>query len=323
MAINYFLTVICALPGVALSQQAPVSTGRVVAAMGSWFAVTVQAAARPQALAASERAVAAMAATEARLSSWRGDSEVARLHAAAPGRLLPVSPATAADLALAMAVAAASDGAFAPLLGSWHLAGLAVVRGEGARIDEGGFGKGSGLDAARAVLRGTGAVGAVLDLGGQVALWGESGPLWVPLAHPRRRDWPVGWLLLLPGESVATSGNGERPVDEQGRRVPHLFDRCTGRAARDFGAAVAVAPGAALADAASTALFVAAGRGRFAAVADGLGVGAIRIELQADGRADIAAVHGLRGRVWRLRAPCAGLPALQPVPLELLSRDRS
>ena len=69
---------------------------RRLAMMGTALEIRVEAADRDQALAASERAVAALEAAEARLSTWRDDSELSRLNS---GRSVLLSPALAAKAA--------------------------------------------------------------------------------------------------------------------------------------------------------------------------------------------------------------------------------
>src|SRR5262249_57516675 len=75
--------------------------------------------------AASERAMEAVEAAEARLSTWREDSELARLNRAPAGTPFLLSPALAADLRDAWACARATDGAFdptvGPLVAAWGL----------------------------------------------------------------------------------------------------------------------------------------------------------------------------------------------------------
>ena len=88
----------------------------------------------------------------------------------------------------------------------------------------------------------------VLDLGGQVAVYGTSVP--VGFADPGDRgalaDESGG--LLLTGGSVATSGHSERSG--------HLLDPRDGQPAADFGSLTVRASSAALADCLSTGLYV-------------------------------------------------------------------
>lgn len=254
---------------------------RQVMAMGTSLALEVTAHTREQALQASEAAVRAVAAVEARLSTWRHDSELAALNRHPAGEEFPLSPELANDLEFAARVWRLTGGAFDPgigaLLQAWDVrgtgrrpgrreqaaarraGGMALLRltasgatrlHPGLRLEEGGFGKGVGLDAALRALQEAGASGALLDFGGQLAVLPSPAGHEVAVAHPRHRTSEVVRLRLHAG-SLATSGNGQR---RSGR--PHLFDPRTGRPARDFGSVSVWAPTAAEADALATGLFV-------------------------------------------------------------------
>ncbi len=259
---------------------------RRVGAMGTGLTLEVEARTRAEALAASEAAVRAIGAVEARLSTWRDDSELARLNCAPVGEIVAVSPALRADLELCDRWWRATAGAFDPNVGAlveaWDLRGAGriptadqlasaraagdfaqgfalepggcVRRRERARLEEGGFGKGVGLDAALDALRARGVTSAVLDLGGQVALLGGSRLRW-SVAHPQRREQAVLAWDFERG-SIATSGNSERARVVDGRRIGHLLDPRSGEPAPDLGSVSVWAERAADADVLSTALFV-------------------------------------------------------------------
>jgi FAD:protein FMN transferase len=288
---------------------------RRLALMGTELALEIEAVDRATALAASERAVAALEATEARLSTWRDGSELARLNRAPAGRPVAISPELARDLDAARRCWRETGGAFDPTVGAlaaaWGIrtggrtpsaaerraalaaTGMAAVAldrgqsGEGAGcngtaggattavsggwatrgrpglvLDEGGFGKGVGLDRALEALAGPGVERAWLDLGGQVAVFergergtdagragatGAAGGWRLALADPADRDRPAV-ALDFDGGSVATSGTAVR-----GR---HLLDPRTGRPADDFGSVTVWAPTAVEADCLSTGLYV-------------------------------------------------------------------
>ncbi len=246
--------------------------------MGTTLVLRVEAGDRAAALAASERAARALEAAEARLSTWRDDTELARLNRAPIGRAVPLSASLAEELAAARRCWQETDGAFDPAIGelvaAWGLrtggkipgkeereearvaSGLdglristsaAVRRREGAVIEEGAFGKGAGLAAALDVLSSLpGIRSAVLDLGGQLAFLG-AGRREVLIADPRRRDRPVLALAVEAG-SVSTSSDSERPG--------HLLDPRTGEPAADFGSLTVWAADPLRADCLSTGLFV-------------------------------------------------------------------
>jgi len=183
--------------GSAIVERARVLMGTVLRARVA--AVSTDAGA--QALGAAFDEVARL---EAVMSSWRGDSEVARLNAADTSRFA-LSADLAAVLDSSLACAEATGGAFdptlEPLAEAWDLRGagrvpeaavlaaarartgwqaLALDRAErtarfqraGMGVDLGGIGKGYALDRMAAVLEGRGVTRGWLDFGGQVRVIG-------------------------------------------------------------------------------------------------------------------------------------------------------
>jgi len=161
-------------------------------------------------------------------------------------------------------------------------------------LEEGGFGKGAGLDAALAALREAGATRAVLDLGGQVALLG-SGPFRLAVAHPDLRGRPL-LEVSLDGGSLATSGNSERGIVVDGEHLGHLLDPRTGQPAPDFGSITVWAPDALTADCLSTALYIEGPDAALAWVAERPGIEVIVIERAGDSLL-VRPSDGLRGRL--------------------------
>ncbi len=272
-----------------LAPPAPAPEGSVVerrlAAMGTWFSLEVGAANRARALQASERAVRALEEVEGRLSTWREDSELARLNRVPVGEPFDLSEELAADLERVSVYWRETGGAFDPGLSALVLAwGLrqggrspssaelerarsargfasielhgrtAVRHHDAAGVEEGGFGKGLGLDAAIAALRAAGAERAVLDLGGQIALLGPE-PVGCGLADPRDRQRAVLEVRIDRG-SLSTSANSERGIVVDGERRSHLLDPRTGQPAPDFGSLSVWASDATAADCLSTGLYV-------------------------------------------------------------------
>jgi thiamine biosynthesis lipoprotein ApbE len=259
---------------------------RRLAVMGTALALTVSAPTRDLALDASEAAVHAVEAVERLLSTWRDDTPLARLNAAAPGVPALLPPELFVLLKRVFEWEKTTDGAFdpavLPLVTAWGLrsgggipdtTSLARARAASraalftfkessstvtrrdalAGIDEGAWGKGWALDRAAEALRASGAASFVLDLGGQVLASGEE--VTVGVAHPRDRTRTVATLRLR-NASASTSGNSERGLLVDGRRVGHLLDPRTGEPARDFGSVTVVAKDGLTADILSTALFV-------------------------------------------------------------------
>ncbi len=254
----------------ALSAAEGAEVERRLAAMGTELMVQVTARDRATALAASEAAVHAVERTEARLSIWRSESELSRLNNTPVGAWFEVSPALAEDLELALLCHRETGGAFDPTVGSTvpglHHLELDQRRRRARRtaavtVDPGGFGKGIGLDAALAAATEAGAIGVVVDLGGQVAVSGTV--LGVDVADPADRGRVVA-TLEISGGSVATSGHSERPG--------HLVDPVSGGPTPDYGSVTVRAPSAARADCLSTGLYVLGPQGALSHAPEGVEV---------------------------------------------------
>lgn len=257
--------------------QGPPTVERVVATMGTWATLELWAGDRAEGLAASEAALRALEETEARLSTWREDTDLARLNAAAPGVPMTLSPDTLSELERAFAVARQSGGAFDPgvgaLVAAWGLrlgpeapfeapdaerlaalasalqrplerrltlgATAATRRAPDLVLEEGAFGKGAGLDRADAVLEALGIRRARIDLGGQFLLrCGEDEPFQLPLADPRDRG-RVALQLTLASGALATTANSERALQRGSDWVGHVLDPRTARPAHEDDARLA------------------------------------------------------------------------------------
>lgn len=303
--------------------------------MGTSLDITVEANDRETALLASERAVSALEAAEARLSTWRDDSELSRLNQAPAGAPVLLSEELAADLAAAHRCWEQTEGTFDPAVGplvrAWGLreggrlpgedelraaltaTGLdglrldgrtAVREGAGLVLEEGGFGKGAGLAEALAALADIpGVRRAALDLGGQVALLSRAGdpagPNWtVPVADPLRRDREVIALTVDRG-SVSTSGNSERGIVVEGRRLGHLLDPRTGRPAPDFGSLTVWTADPLAADCLSTGLYVMGPEAALDWAVAHPGVEVLALRSRGE-RLEALATPGLRGRLEAL-----------------------
>ena len=260
----------------------------------------------------SGRARAALAAgrgevvrLDSLLSTYRPESEVSRLNAAAgTGAWTELSPATARALRKALRWAERTGGAVDPTVGplvdAWGFRGrkpsvpdgarldsarrlvgweqvetreggrLARLPEEGMRLDFGAVGKGMALERAVDAMREAGAAGGMVDLGGQVSVFGRPPPMdsdsastgegggggWrLGIRHPRTDDHLLGTLSLDSG-SVATSGDAEQFFRRDGVRYSHIMDARSGRPARGVAQVTVVAADGSTADALATALFV-------------------------------------------------------------------
>ena len=147
--------------------------------------------------------------------------------------------------------------------------------GRGVAVDLGGIGKGFAAERVVQAMRvaWAGLPGALVDLGGDIAVWGETpegGPWLVAVEDPSRAGGKLGTIRLGAG-GVATSGPARRRFGP-GRSLHHLIDPATGRPAEGGPSAVTVvAPDAAAAEAYATALAVSPLGGAEALLGPGLG----------------------------------------------------
>ena len=259
--------------------------------MGTTLRIAVAGPSRPEAIQAIEDAFEAVRRVDGLLSTWRDDSEIARLNQAPVGHPIVLSPPLYSLLRDAAGWARVTGGAFDPAIGSlvdaWDLRGkgripskraLADARAAGGIrhfafadsahtvtrtdpatwLDTGGFGKGVALAEARLALLHRHIRDASLNFGGQVLVIGGDlgGADWtVPVAHPAHREEPAAWLHLR-DRSASTSSQSERFVTVSGRRLGHILDPRTGQPVPAWGSVTVVAEDPAAADAVSTALLV-------------------------------------------------------------------
>jgi FAD:protein FMN transferase len=237
-------------------------------AMGTICSVGVTAVPRDftrahNALAAAQREVVAC---ERALSRFDAGSDLSRLNSA-NGSWIAVDPRLLNALAAALRartetcglfdptilsalVAAGYDRSFERLTGraprpldGWrngaHIevepdAGRARIE-RGAAVDLGGIGKGFAASRAVAAMRAAwpAVSGAIVDLGGDIAVWGtppEDGMWHIDIADPRAPGRTVGTLELESG-GVASSGRDARRFGPHGE-LHHLIDPATGAPAR-------------------------------------------------------------------------------------------
>lgn len=242
---------------------------------------------RQQLEEAVEAAFAEMRRLDRLLSSYRPDSEIARLSAASEP--LRLSRETVELLRLGQEVARRSEGAFALGLGRlkriWALDtddpripdqvelqralrgtgpdSLRIVGREVSKadpdllIDLGGIAKGYAVDRALQVLAAKGIASAAVNAGGDIGLLGQHNdrPWIIGIQHPRQAE-EVLVRLQVSDRAVVSSGDYERYFVQDGVRYHHLLDPVDGRPSRGCQSVTVIAADAARADALATAAFV-------------------------------------------------------------------
>ena len=236
-----------------------------------------------------------LAAFDAAFSQWRNDSEIARVNAHASSEPLPLSPRFAAVLQDALAVAAATDGAFDPTVkplselyraaktsgqpmepaasaaakarvGYRHVQvrdGALVKLRPDVQLDLDGLVAGAACDAIATKLPQSGVVSFYLEVTGEVLCRGEKAPgqPWrIGVVDPRADvvgdDEPLR-VLALRDASLCTSGDYRNRALVGGKLLHHVFDPRTGsNPEHRIVSASVLAERAAIADAFGTAFLV-------------------------------------------------------------------
>lgn len=235
------------------------------------------------ALEAARRLLAEeIAATDAACSRFRPDAELSRLNAAG-GRTVPVSPRLMEALVVARQAAEQTDGAVDPTVGAalrslgydrdfdevregsptqplgappapapgWralHLdpaAGTATLDG-GALVDLGATAKALCADRAAARIAADLGAGALVDLGGDLAVAGPppAGGWQVSVVEDARSGGPTdACVVSVWSGGLATSGTSVRTWTRAGRPLHHIVDPATGWPAEPVWRWVTVAGG--------------------------------------------------------------------------------
>lgn len=267
--------------------------------MGAPCVITAEGLDSTYASTAVDDAFAEIARLDQVLSSWRDDSELARVNAAGSEQRIRCSEDLFAAIAAAMDVAKETEGAFdptiEPLMRAWDLRGAGRVpepgelgdamqrvgwkmvdlvpetrtvrfRRDSMGVDLGGITKGYALDHALELLRTRRVPRALLQLGGEYAGFSD-GEAWVlDVTDPADPTRPVLRLVLKRG-AVSTSGQGRRFVTPDHQQYSHILDPRIGKPLETRATVTVVTSSAARADGLSTALLV-MGRERARAFAE-------------------------------------------------------
>ncbi|MGE0115943.1 MAG: FAD:protein FMN transferase [Steroidobacteraceae bacterium] len=157
------------------------------------------------------------------------------------------------------------------------------------QLDLGAIAKGHALQLALQQLQQQGCHDAAINMGGQIGVMGANMVRQWPAVAIRdpRAARALATLQLDAGESIATSGDYERYIERQGRRIHHLLDPHTGLPVAHTQAVTVISRDATTADAASTAL-MAAGPEQWQRIARQMGVREV-LRVDASGAIEVTA----------------------------------
>lgn len=260
--------------------------------MGTMFEISAWGRDREATLRAVNRAFAVIREADEMLSSYRPESALNRLNAAAANEAVPTPPTLFEALEASLKYSRLSGGAFdvtvAPLIDVWRRAAetdrlpseMALGRARalvgadkiklgprnqvrraasGVKIDFGAIGKGWALDRAAEALRKHGVSDALINAGeSTLYALGDDGERrgWLTGVRNPRGGGPAGVEFRLRDAAVSTSASYERFFEIQGRRYSHIIDPRSGLPVEAVLSVTVTAPTATEADALSTAVYV-------------------------------------------------------------------
>lgn len=129
---------------------------------------------------------------------------------------------------------------------------------KGMKIGFGAIGKGYAAMKVSKLLKDRGALGGIVNAGGDLYAWGRSHRPegWrVAVADPKKKNEIMAYLTLQ-NQAVVTSGDYERYTVIDGQRYAHIIDPRTGWPTTGLKSVTVVCHDAELADALATAIFV-------------------------------------------------------------------
>jgi len=245
----------------------------------------------------AQKAIAAaldeMARLEGLMTTWRDDSEVSKINAAAGISAVVVSPETFEVIKQSQHISELTEGAFDLTVGAFkglwkfdednngelpspsdvrkrqrlvnykdividEAAHTVMLRRPGQRITLGGVAKGFAVDGAVAVLRKAGVKDFIVQAGGDLFAGGKRGDrAWrVGIQDPRGPHGQIIYKVELTNQAFNTSGDYERFIMKNGKRYHHILDARTGFPSRGTRSVTLLAPSSFTADLMDTALLI-------------------------------------------------------------------
>jgi FAD:protein FMN transferase len=291
--------------------------------------------------AAFAAAIAEIRRVEALMTTWKPDSEVSRINAAAGKAPVQVGDETFAVIAESLRTSARSEGTFditfETLHGIWKFdedldpnppkdaeikARLPFVGWRNVTLDEtkktvmlekertkislGGIAKGYGVDRAVKVLDDAGLVSFFVQAGGDLFARGRKpdGSAWqAGIRDPRGREGAFFAKIPLTDRAFSTAGDYERSYITGGKRYHHILDPRTGRPATASRSVTIWAKTALLADAIDDAVFILGPRKGMALVEETEDVGAVIV----DAANNLWISKRLQGKLELVAAPSEGI----------------
>jgi len=314
------------------------------AAMGThlaFAAYTTPSVDAKKAREAFDAAIAEIKRVEAVMTTWRPDSEISRINAAAGKSAVAVSDETIAIVKASIHTSEISEGTFditfQTLHGLWKFdedrdphppaekdvkERLAFVGWKNIKVDEaaktvmltkertkiglGGIAKGYAVDRAVAVLEKAGLTSFFVQAGGDLFARGKK---------PDGSDWQAGirdprgpenkWFALLPlsDHAFSTAGDYERSYIVNGKRYHHIIDPRTGFPATACRSVTIWAPSALVADEIDDAVFILGPEKGLKLVESLDGVGAVIV----DAKNNVWVSKRLQGKLVVTGVPTEGL----------------
>jgi len=316
-ALPILVLVAIAAPAVAAPEEPPpphyVSRGG--EAMGTFIEVKLWARDDAGARAAMGDAFAEIARIERLMTTWRDDSDISRVNAAAGVAPVAVSPETRECVKRSLEFSRLSGGAFDvtfyALKGLWKFdqdlekklpdpkvlaerrklidwrqvvvddkAGTLYLRKAGMRMNLGGIAKGYAVDRAVAVLQKAGFHDGIVQAGGDLMLFGsKSGkPFSAGIRDPRSVKDDYFAVAPVTDHAFSTAGDYERTFTLDGRRYHHIIDPKTGYPATRSRSVTVWAKDATTADGLDDAVFILGAKKGLALVESLPDVGAVIVD---------------------------------------------
>ncbi len=306
----------------------PVVSKRAQMLMGTLVTVTAVASDKSMGDRAMQAAFDEIKRLERLLSTWRPDSELSHVNAAAGHQPVQVSRETLELVVRSLEMAQLTHGGFnialGPAIDAWSVtdrqripddeelqrlkplidwtsiqlnieARTIYLPREGMRIDVGGVGKGYAADRAVEVMRRAGAKGGVVALSGDIKTFGilaDRNGFPVGIRHPREEGALIA-MIDLNDEAISTAGDYERFFERDGVRYHHILDPQTLQPARACQSVTVIAKEGTMADGLDTGIFVLGPEQGMALVERLPNVEAIIIDQEGK----ITVSSGLRGRL--------------------------